>query len=163
MPTCGTGTTGVLSASGTCTCAPGYTTSTLLGSVYTCSPNTPATLAGVVSGLITDFTTQAEHAKHPVTQTNFAARLTQLQQEEKTADLAFREAESAAQASGYKSRHQTLQEFILSFFFTAIIVFTITLMIRSYSATQTWNEALKILGMMTLITGIVWGILLRYA
>jgi hypothetical protein len=109
-----------------------------------------------------DFTTQAENAKQPTAQTSSASRLTELQREEKVADLAFREAESAAQASGWRGRQQTLQEFILAFFFTALIVITITLMIRSYSATQNWNGSLKILGFMTLSTGIVWGILLRY-
>ena len=130
-------------------------------------PNTPATLSTTVDLLINDFTTQsnriAHSLKNPASATNSAMDIAELKRQEVTADLAFREAESAAQASGWRSRSQTLQEFILTFFFTAIIVFTITLMIRSYSATQTWNEALKILAMMTLLTGIVWGILLRYA
>jgi hypothetical protein len=131
------------------------------------SSTTPAALAATVTDLITDFTKERDRIesslKSPSSPTNSAMDIAELKRQELTADLAFREAESAAQASGYKTRRQTLQEFILAFFFTAIIVFTITLMIRSYTATQTWNEALKILGMMTLITAITWGILLRYA
>lgn len=129
--------------------------------------STPAELSDTVDLLINDFTTQRNHIAHsltsPASPTNSAVDIAELKRQEVTADLAFREAESAAQASGWRGRRQTLQEFILAFFFTAIIVFTITLMIRSYVATQTWNEALKILAMMTLITGIVWGIILRYA
>jgi hypothetical protein len=130
------------------------------------APATPAALAQTVTGLINDFTKERDRIENslnaPSSPTNSAVDIAELKRQELTADLAFREAESTAQASGYKTRRQTLQEFILAFFFTAIIVFTITLMIRSYTATQTWNEALKILGMMTLITAITWGILLRY-
>ena len=129
--------------------------------------STPTTVAATVTSLITDFTAQRDRIVHaleaPSSPTNSAGDIAELKRQELTADLAFREAESAAQASGWRGRHQTLQEFILAFFFTAIIVFTITLMIRSYSATQTWNEALKILVMMIILTGITWGILLRYA
>jgi len=37
------------------------------------------------------------------------------------------------------------------------------LMIRSYTILQDWNEAFKILGLMTIVYGCIWGILVRYA
>jgi len=80
-----------------------------------------------------------------------------------SADTAFREAEAAAQASGLQGRKRTLQEFIITFFFIAFLVLTITLMIRSYTILQDWNEAFKILGLMIIVYGCIWGILVRYA
>lgn len=92
-----------------------------------------------------------------------ASTLADLKREELSADTAFREAEAAAQASGLQGRKRTLQEFIITFFFIAFLVLTITLMIRSYTILQDWNEAFKILGLMIIVYGCIWGILVRYA
>jgi hypothetical protein len=125
--------------------------------------STPATLSQTVQSLLTQFTTEKERIARSSKQDSSEGKIAELLRQQKTADVAFREAEAAAQASGYKSRRQTLQEFVLTFFFTAILVITITLMIRSYTQTQVWTNPLKIAGLSLFITACVWGILLRYA
>ena len=170
MPTCGTGTTGTTySATAPCVALPGYTTPILPigGSVYTSQPNpSPAVsaLAARVAAIIAKITTvktSVNLSNQGIGQT--ASRLSDLKREELSADTAFREAEAAAQASGLKGRKRTLQEFIITFFFIAFLVITFTLMIRSYTMTQNWNEAFKILGLMAIVYGCIWGILVRYA
>jgi hypothetical protein len=177
MPTCGAGTTGTTySATTLCQALPGYTPPTLStdGSVYTSQPVTTPTvsaLAARVAAIIANINT----VKTSVSTNNVtdyisnqgtgqtATRLSDLKREELSADTAFREAEAAAQASGLQGRKRTLQEFIITFFFIAFLVLTITLMIRSYTILQDWNEAFKILGLMTIVYGCIWGILVRYA
>lgn len=177
MPTCGTGTTGTTySATAPCVALPGYTTPILPigGSVYTSQPNpSPAVsaLAARVAAIIAKITTVRTSVTTSTTDPYLsnqgtgqtASRLSDLKREELSADTAFREAEAAAQASGLKGRKRTLQEFIITFFFIAFLVITFTLMIRSYTMTQNWNEAFKILGLMAIVYGCIWGILVRYA
>lgn len=182
MPTCGAGTT-AQSYSNSCESLPGYVTPpTLSGNVYTSVPDRnpqigPDSIPRTLTARINHIITKINEAKNAVTTTisptyvsNYgkgrgqtASRLSDLKREELSADTAFREAEAAAQASGLQGRKRTLQEFIITFFFIAFLVITFTLMIRSYTMTQNWNEAFKILGLMAIVYGCIWGILVRYA
>lgn len=167
MPTCGAGTTGTTS----CVALPGYTTPLLSRdrSVYTSLPNPrpavsalAARVAAVIEKITSFRSTNFDYISNKGTGQT-ASRLSDLKREELSADTAFREAEAAAQASGLQGRKRTLQEFIITFFFIAFLVITFTLMIRSYTMTQNWNEAFKILGLMAIVYGCIWGILVRYA
>lgn len=185
MPTCGAGTV-KLGFSDACESLPGYTTPpTSIKDVFTAVPNNnpqvgPDIVARTLTARINYIITKINEAKTAVTTAispaylknlensgtgrgQTGSRLSDLKREELSADTAFREAEAAAQASGLQGRKRTLQEFIITFFFIAFLVLTITLMIRSYTILQDWNEAFKILGLMTIVYGCIWGILVRYA
>lgn len=172
MPTCGAGTTGTTySATTPCVALPGYTLPIVSadGSVYTSQPNPSpqvsalaARVAAIIQKITSFRTTDLAYITNQSTGQT-ASRLSDLKREELSADTAFREAEAAGQASGLQGRKRTLQEFIITFFFIAFLVLTITLMIRSYTLTQNWNEAFKILGLMAIVYGCIWGILVRYA
>ena len=75
-------------------------------------------------------------------------------------DRKFEEAEYKVQASGGKSRKQTLQEFVILFFFVAYAAFTISLVLYSKA---TGKSVLKTLGTMAFILLIIVGIIIRYA
>ena len=74
----------------------------------------------------------------------------------------FEEEEGRLQALGGKTRHQTLQEFVLLFFFVAYGVFTISLAIMAFTKEGS-SAALKILGAMLFSLLLISGILIRYA
>ena len=168
MPTCAAGTTGTTySDTAPCVALPGYTTPSLVADKYTSVPDSNPKVSSLTARVqaaianITKVRTNTYLSKQGTGQT--ASRLSDLKREELSADTAFREAEAAMQASGLQGRKRTLQEFIITFFFIAFLVITFTLMIRSYTMTQDWNEAFKIFGLMAIVYGCIWGILMRYA
>ena len=102
------------------------------------------------------------------TQATFAAvagtEIRTLKDQQLTADVQFREAEATAQATGYKTIHQNLQEFVLTFFFISYLIFTITLIIYNYTETgQLGSAILKIGGMMGVSLLCIAAIIIRYA
>jgi len=90
-------------------------------------------------------------------------QLRTLKDQQLTADVQFREAESTAQATGYKTIPQNLQEFVLTFFFISYLIFTITLIIYNYTETgQLGSGILKIGGMMGVSLLCIAAIIIRY-
>ncbi len=83
-----------------------------------------------------------------------------LAQEKAVADAEFREEESLSQAMGGKSRKQTLQEFVLLFFFVAYGILTISLTLTTFRS-EGGSSALKMFGLMTLMSLVVAAFILR--
>lgn len=83
-----------------------------------------------------------------------------LAREKEVYDSQFVEEESLAQAMGGKSRQQTLQEFVLLFFFVAYGILTISLTLTAFR-TEGGTAAVKIFGMMSLISLVIAAFLIR--
>jgi hypothetical protein len=74
----------------------------------------------------------------------------------------FEEEEAKLQALGGKTRKQTLQEFVLLFFWISYAVFTISVGLFT-SRTQGTGAAQKIVGILVLVALVITAILIRYA
>ncbi len=74
----------------------------------------------------------------------------------------FEEEESKLQALGGKTRKQTLQEFVLLFFWISYAVFTISVGLYT-SRTQGTGAAQKMVGILILVALVITAILIRYA
>lgn len=83
-----------------------------------------------------------------------------LKKQTDTANRKFEEAQYKFQASGGKSRRQTLQEFVILFFFVAYAAFTISLILYG---TAVGVSTAKILGVMAFALLMISGIIIRYA
>ena len=101
----------------------------------------------------------------PVDRTSLAFKqeIRDLQQEETRYDQEFREQQAILQSRGGKSREQTLQEFVLLFFYVGFVMVSIALAV--YTAIQNGNpmNAAKVIGIMTFIGLLVTGLIIRYA
>jgi ABC-type multidrug transport system fused ATPase/permease subunit len=84
----------------------------------------------------------------------------QMEEETEMTNRKFVEAEHKFKVSGGKSRKQTLQEFIILFFFVAYALFTVSLVVYYRSLGR---SVAKILGLMAFILLIIVGIIVRYA
>ena len=73
----------------------------------------------------------------------------------------FEEEEARLQALGGKTRKQTLQEFVLLFFFISYAVFTVSISLYTYR-TQGGSATQKMVGTLLLLALIISGILIRY-
>ncbi len=87
-------------------------------------------------------------------------QITSIKEETEAIDREFVEAEHHFKLSGGKSRKQTLQEFILLFFFVAYALFTVSLIIYSKAV---GISVLKTFGIMSFMLLMISGIILRYA
>ena len=74
----------------------------------------------------------------------------------------FVEEEAKLQALGGKTRRQTLQEFVLLFFFVAFGIFTASLALSSYAQGEQ-TQAIKIIGVMIVIGILSCGVILQMA
>jgi len=83
-----------------------------------------------------------------------------LKQEAAEYDRKFEEAQYKFKASGGKSRKQTLQEFVILFFFVAYALFTVSLILYGQKA---GISTAKIFGGMFFLMFIIIGIIIRYA
>ena len=83
-----------------------------------------------------------------------------LKKQTDTANRQFEEAQYKFQASGGKSRKQTLQEFVILFFFIAYAALTVSLIL--YGRALGVSTA-KILGLMAFALLMISGIIVRYA
>lgn len=79
-----------------------------------------------------------------------------------TDDQQFAEEEARLQGYGGKTRKQSLQEFVLLFFFVAYAILTVALVLLA-NATSGSAQAWKTFGLMLFIIMIVTGIILRYS
>jgi hypothetical protein len=85
-----------------------------------------------------------------------------LEQESEMYDRLFVEEEAKLQALGGRTRAETLQEFVLLFFFVGYGVFTVSMALLAMS-TQGTSAALKIIGLLLFCLLLISGILIRYA
>lgn len=85
-----------------------------------------------------------------------------LQQEVDMYDRLFEEEEAKLQAFGGKTRAETLQEFVLLFFFVGYGIFIVSMALLAMS-TQGSTAALKIIGLLIFCLLLISGILIRYA
>ena len=89
--------------------------------------------------------------------------LRDLKLEETRYDQDFREQQAILQSRGGKTREQTLQEFVLLFFYVGFVMVSIALAV--FTAIQNGNpvDAAKVLGIMVFVGLLVTGIIIRYA
>ena len=88
------------------------------------------------------------------------SQIASLRDETEAVDRQFVEAEHHFKASGGKSRKQTLQEFIILFFFVGYGLFSVSLIIY---AKAVGISVAKTFGAMAFMLMIIVGIILRYA
>jgi hypothetical protein len=88
------------------------------------------------------------------------ATIETLNQQAAEYDRQFEEAQYKFQASGGKSRKQTLQEFVILFFFVGYALFTISLILYGQAV---GISTAKIFGGMLFLLLIITGIIVRYA
>lgn len=86
----------------------------------------------------------------------------ELKEEADKYDRLFEEEEAKLQALGGKTRAETLQEFVLLFFFVGYGIFTVSMALLAMS-TQGSTAALKIVGLMLFCLMLISGIIIRYA
>ena len=77
-------------------------------------------------------------------------------------DILFEEAEVNAQTKGKKMRRQTLQEFVLLFFFCSYLIFSAALVMSSYIEKGA-NDAMKTAGILLVATLVITGLIIRLA
>ena len=78
-------------------------------------------------------------------------------------DQQFEQEESKIQAMGGKTRAQTLQEFVLLFFYISLLLLIISITIYTFATTKNVKETLKVFGMLAFSAFIITGILMRFA
>ena len=85
-----------------------------------------------------------------------------LEQEADKYDRLFEEEEARLQIFGGKTRAETLQEFVLLFFFVGYGIFIVSMGLLAM-ATQGTTAALKIIGLLLFCLLLISGIMIRYA
>ena len=77
-------------------------------------------------------------------------------------DVMFEEEEANAQVKGKKTRRQTLQEFILLFFYCAYAILSAAVIMYAYIEKGSSN-ALSVTGIMVVIAFVITGLIIRLA
>jgi hypothetical protein len=90
------------------------------------------------------------------------AEIQNLIEQEQTFDRKFNDAEAELSAFGGKTRQQTLQEFVLLFFYISYAVIAVAGCLFVYTTTQNIKETLKLAGLFLLIAFVSVGILIKY-
>ncbi len=78
-------------------------------------------------------------------------------------DQQFEQEEAKIQAMGGKTRAQTLQEFVLLFFYISLLLLIISITIYTFATTKNVKETLKVFGMLAFSAFIITGLLMRSA
>jgi len=126
-------------------------------------------LADTVQGILDELTTLKRNISESYAQVTTSDRK-QLKQSQEVRDLTeqsemydhlFEEEEAKIQALGGKTRAETLQEFVLLFFFVAYGVFSISLALFAL-AKQGTTAAAKIIFLMLFSGLLIAGIIMRY-
>jgi hypothetical protein len=87
-----------------------------------------------------------------------------MKEEQERYDTMFEEEESILQTMGGKTRMQTLQEFVLTFFYSGFFLFSIAIAIYYFLRTgRSGAEFAKAMGVMAFIGLVITGLLIRYA
>lgn len=84
-----------------------------------------------------------------------------LKQQEATFDTEFEEAEAISQQTGGKTRKQTLQEFVLLFFFVSFTVFTASACIYTFVLKRDVAETLKIGAVLLFLLVLIVALIIR--
>ena len=77
-------------------------------------------------------------------------------------DRMFQEKEGQLQASGGRSRQQTLQEYILTFFFVSLGILAISLSLLSSTLTGYTGSGMQAFGLMFIISILSGALIMRY-
>jgi hypothetical protein len=101
----------------------------------------------------------------PLTQDNtyIQSEIKNLQDEETNYDTQFEEEESKIQAMGGKTRKQTLQEFVLFFFYLSFCLFIVSVIVYTSVTEQNTKKTTQVAIALLFILFITTGILIRYA
>jgi hypothetical protein len=91
------------------------------------------------------------------------SQIRDLKEEQTKYDKMFEDEQKKLSDSGGKTREQTLQEFVLLFFYIGYIVLSITIGIFFYTRTQSTMDLIKILGLMFFIGLVITALILRLA
>ena len=92
------------------------------------------------------------------------AEIRDMKEEQEKYDTLFEEEESLLQAMGGKTRMQTLQEFILTYFYTGFVLLSFAFAFHYYIRSGfNKKEMFKVLGLMFFIGLVITGLLIRYA
>ena len=75
----------------------------------------------------------------------------------------FEQEEAKIQAMGGKTRAQTLQEFVILFFYISLLLLVISIVIYTFVTTRSMKETLKVLGILLFSVIVLTGLLLRMA
>jgi hypothetical protein len=94
---------------------------------------------------------------------NYKSQIRDLKEEQTKYDKMFEDEQKKLSDSGGKTREQTLQEFVILFFYIGYIVLSITLAIFFYTRTQSTMDVIKILGLMFFIGLVITALILRLA
>ena len=78
-------------------------------------------------------------------------------------DQQFEQEEAKIQAMGGKTRAQTLQEFVLLFFYISLLLLIISITIYTFATTKNVKETLKVFGILAFSAFILTGLLMRSA
>ena len=108
---------------------------------------------------------QNMNSNTPLTQDNvyIQSKIQSLKDQATSYDTQFEEEESKLQAMGGKTRKQTLQEFVLLFFYIAFGLFIVSAGVYVYITEQKGKKAFQMVGALSFILFIITGILIRYA
>jgi hypothetical protein len=92
-----------------------------------------------------------------------AAEIRDLKEQEESYDRKFNDAKAELTVLGGKTRQQTLQEFVLIFFYVSYIVVTIAVTLFVYSQNQSFQETLKVFGLLLLLGFVSLGLIAKYS
>ena len=104
-----------------------------------------------------------EYAVEGVSKVGYNSQIRDLKEEQTKYDKMFEDEQKKLSDSGGKTREQTLQEFVLLFFYIGYIVLSITIVIFFYTRTQSTIDLIKILGLMFFIGLVITALILRLA
>ncbi len=101
----------------------------------------------------------------PLTQSNtyIQSEIKHLQDEATKYDTQFEEEESKLQAMGGKTRKQTLQEFVLFFFYISFGLFIESVVVYTSVTEQNSKKTIQVAVALSFILFITTGVLIRYA
>ncbi len=92
-----------------------------------------------------------------------APEIRMLKEEEEKYDRKFNDANAELQTFGGKTRQQTLQEFVLLFFYISFVVVTIAITLFVYSWNQSIQEAGKVFALLLLLGFVSLGMIAKYS
>ena len=92
-----------------------------------------------------------------------APEIRELKEQEENYDRKFNDAKQELTVLGGKTRQQTLQEFVLLFFYVSYVVVTIAATLFVYSWNQSVQEAGKVLALLLLLGFVSLGMIAKYS
>jgi hypothetical protein len=94
---------------------------------------------------------------------SFESQIKNLESQADVYDQQFEQEEAKIQAMGGKTRAQTLQEFVILFFYISLLLLIISITMYNFTVTQNIKETMKVLGMLLFSAVVITGLLIRYA